>query len=58
MNVKNGFGLSKNIKLLRQQLVENQFKNGYELYTKIKKANKDFTLSEDEINFWDYQLLE
>ena len=58
MKVKNGFGLSKNLKLLRQQLIENQFKNGYRLYTKIKKSNKDFKLSEDEINFWGYQLLE
>jgi len=58
MKVKNGFGQSKNLKLLRQQLIENQFKNGYKLYTKIKKNNKDFTLSEDEINSWGYQLLE
>ncbi|WP_379968623.1 serine hydrolase [Epilithonimonas sp. UC225_85] len=58
MKVKNGFGLSKNLKLLRQQLIENKFQNSYKLYSKIKKSNKDFKLSEDEINSWGYQLLE
>lgn len=58
MKVKNGFGLSKNLKLLRQKLIENKFQNAYKLYTKIKKINKDFKLSEDEINSWGYQLLE
>lgn len=58
MKVKNGFGLSKNLKLLRQQLIENKFQSGFKIYTKIKKNNKDFKLSEDEINSWGYQLLE
>lgn len=58
MKIKNGFGLSKNLKLLRQQLIENRFRNSYKIYTKIKNSNKDFKLSEDEINSWGYQLLE
>lgn len=58
MKIKNGFGLSKNLKLLRQQLILNNFQKSYKLYTNIKKTNKDFKLSEDEINSWGYQLLE
>ncbi|MFC4163470.1 serine hydrolase [Epilithonimonas zeae] len=58
MKAKNGFGLSKNLKILRQKLIENKFQNAYKLYMKIKKINKDFKLSEEEINSWGYQLLE
>jgi len=58
MKVKNGFGLSKNLKLLRQELIKNKFQNNFKIYSNIKCNNKDFELSEDEINSWGYQLLE
>lgn len=58
MKVKNGFGLSKNLKVLRQKLIENKFQNAFNIYKKITENNKDFKLSEDELNSWGYQLLE
>lgn len=58
MKVKNGFGLSKNLKLLRQELIKNKFQNSFKIYSSIKCNNKDFELSEDEINSWGYQLIE
>jgi CubicO group peptidase (beta-lactamase class C family) len=58
MKVKNGFGLSKNLKLLRQELIKNKFQNSFKIYSNIKRSNKDFSLSEDEINSWGYQLIE
>lgn len=32
--------------------------NSFTIYKKITKNSKDFKLSEDELNFWGYQLLE
>jgi len=58
MKVKNGFGLSKNLKLLRQELIKNKFENSLKIYSNIKRSKKDFSLSEDEINSWGYQLIE
>ena len=58
MKVKNGFGLSKNLKLLRQELIKNKFENSFKIYSNIKRSKKDFSLSEDEINSWGYQLIE
>ena len=58
MKVKNGFGLSKDLKVLRQKLIENKFQNAFNVYKKITKNNKDFKLFEDELNSWGYQLLE
>nr|WP_314498709.1 serine hydrolase [uncultured Chryseobacterium sp.] len=56
MKVKNGFGLSKNLKLFRQQLIKSNFQNVESIYKKLKKDNKNFTLAEDEINSWGYLL--
>lgn len=58
MKIKNGFGLSKNLKLLRQQLLKNNFKNTDQIFSKISKDHKNFTLTEDEVNSWGYQLIE
>lgn len=58
MKRENGFGLSKNLKLLRQELLKNDFKNVNKTYKKVAKQNKNFILAEDEINSWGYQLLE
>ncbi|WP_293887479.1 MULTISPECIES: class A beta-lactamase-related serine hydrolase [unclassified Sphingobacterium] len=58
MKIANGFGLSKNLKLLRQGLLKNNFQNSFKIYSNIKRSNKEFDLSEDEINSWGYQLIE
>ncbi|MDR6514724.1 serine hydrolase [Chryseobacterium camelliae] len=58
MKVKNGFGLSKNLKFLRQELLKDGFENAEKIFNKIKKSHKNFTLTEDELNAWGYQLVE
>lgn len=58
MKVSNGFGLSKNLKLLRQNLLKNNYQNAYNIYQKLKQTSQSFYLSEEEINTWGYQLLE
>ncbi|WP_294323149.1 serine hydrolase [uncultured Chryseobacterium sp.] len=58
MKVKNGFGLSKNLKFLRQQLLKNDFKDANKIFNKISKDDKNFSLTEDEVNSWGYQLIE
>ena len=57
MKEANGFGLSASIKLVRVQLEKTGYKNAIAEVTKNKKANKNFELSEDEINAWSYKLL-
>jgi CubicO group peptidase (beta-lactamase class C family) len=58
MKLKNGFGLSKNLKFLRQQLLKNDFKDASKIFNKISKDHKNFSLTEDEVNSWGYQLIE
>jgi len=58
MKLKNGFGLSKNLKFLRQQLLKNDFKDANKIFNKISKDYKNFSLTEDEVNSWGYQLVE
>ncbi|MCI3937190.1 beta-lactamase family protein [Chryseobacterium aahli] len=58
MKIKNGFGLSKNLKLLRQNLIKNNYQNPYNNYQKLRQTNQNYTLTEEEVNTWGYQLLE
>jgi len=58
MKLKNGFGLGKNLKFLRQQLLKNGFKDASKIFNKISKDHKNFSLTEDEVNSWGYQLIE
>ncbi|MDP9959153.1 serine hydrolase [Chryseobacterium lathyri] len=58
MKLKNGFGLSKNLKFLRQQLLKNGFKDANKIFNKISKDHKNFSLTEDEVNSWGYKLIE
>lgn len=58
MKIKNGFGFSKNLKLLRQNLIKNNYQNAYNNYQKLKQTNQNYTLTEEELNTWGYQLLE
>lgn len=57
MKVANGFGLSRNMKQLRAELIKKGFQNSSDVYEKLKKNNKNFELTEDEVNSWGYQLL-
>lgn len=57
MKIENGFGLSPNLKLLRQQALKNGFNNIDKIYKTLKKDHKNFLLTEDEINGWGYQLI-
>ncbi|ASK28628.1 hypothetical protein CEY12_00235 [Chryseobacterium sp. T16E-39] len=57
MKIENGFGLSSNMKLLRKQVINGGFSNIDKAYKTLKKDHKDFSLTEDEINAWGYQLL-
>lgn len=58
MKTENGFGLSKNLRLLRQKVVNNDYKNVYKFYQKLSQKNKYYTLTEEEVNSWGYQLME
>ena len=58
MKIKNGFGFSKNLKLLRQNLIKNNYQNAYNNYQKISKTYPNYNLTEEEVNTWGYQLLE
>ncbi|MCQ9641618.1 beta-lactamase family protein [Chryseobacterium sp. WG14] len=57
MKIENGFGLSPNMKLLYHQTTQDGFQNIEKAYQKIKKKQKNFTASEDEINIWGYQFM-
>ncbi|WP_027388851.1 serine hydrolase domain-containing protein [Chryseobacterium gregarium] len=57
MKAENGFGLSPDMKLLRSGLMREGFQNIDSVYRQLKKKNKTFRLTEDEVNAWGYQLL-
>jgi CubicO group peptidase (beta-lactamase class C family) len=57
MKAENGFGLSPDMKLLRKGLLTEGFKNADSVYKQLKKNNKTFILTEDEVNAYGYQLL-
>ncbi|PWN58143.1 hypothetical protein C1634_024530 [Chryseobacterium viscerum] len=38
--------------------MKSDFKNAYKIFSKISKDNKNFALTEDEVNSWGYQLVE
>lgn len=57
MKIKNGFGLSPNMQLLRKELIKKGFKNTNLIYKTLKQNHKNFNLTEGEINAWGYQLL-
>lgn len=57
MKIKNGVGLSPNMKLLRKELIKKGFQNINIVYQTLKKNNGNFHLAEDEMNAWGYQLI-
>lgn len=57
MHQANGFGLSANIKKLRAKLLKQGFKNASSVLSALKRKDPLFNVSENEVNFWGYQLL-
>lgn len=53
----NGFGLSRSVKKLRTELIKQQYNNGYKIATILKKKDKNFLLTEDDLNDYGYRLL-
>ncbi|SHF43774.1 serine hydrolase domain-containing protein [Chryseobacterium vrystaatense] len=57
MKAENGFGLSPDMRMLYLQTNADGYQNVGSVYQKIKKKNKSFKVSEDEINSWGYQMV-
>ena len=58
MKESNGFGLSSALKSFKTQLDKSGYKNAIEVAKKMRKANSNFELAEDEVNGWGYKLIE
>lgn len=56
MHEANGFGLPKNLKILRAQLLKQGFEQAIPVAARLKKNDPAFSLSENELNGWGYQL--
>lgn len=57
MKEENGFGLSANVKLLKNALDNKGYKNALEEVKRISKAASNFKLTENEVNSWGYKLI-
>ena len=57
MKAANGFGLSPSLKPLKHALNKAGYKNAIAEVKGLKRGNKDFTLTEAELNSWGYSLL-
>ncbi|WP_262152665.1 beta-lactamase family protein [Chryseobacterium foetidum] len=57
MKEANGFGMSPSAKSLKMVLDKNGYKNASETAKKLKSKNKNFVLTENEINIWGYKLI-
>jgi tetratricopeptide (TPR) repeat protein len=57
MHEANGFGLPKNVKNIRAELFKEGFAKAVPVVARLKKKNPAFSLSENELNNWGYQLL-
>lgn len=57
MKEANGFGLSISVKSLKLVLDKAGYKNAIAEVKGLKKRNKDFAVTEAEVNSWGYQLL-
>jgi len=56
MHQSNGFGLSASMKILRLALIKDKYYNAEKTVSKLKK-NKQFAITEDDINDFGYRLL-
>jgi tetratricopeptide (TPR) repeat protein len=57
MKKSNGFGLPKSLKQLRSELLKRGFKQAVPIAAELKKRDVSFSLSENELNGWGYELL-
>lgn len=57
MHETNGFGLPKDIKRLRSELLRNGFENSLVIAEGLKRKEPTIDLNENAINAWGYQLL-
>jgi len=57
MKAANGFGMSPSAKSLKLTLDKNGYKNVDETIKKLKAKNKNFILTETEVNDWGYKLV-
>ncbi len=57
MKEANGFGLSASVKSLKIALDKVGYKQAIDEVKKLRKKNKDFSLTEKEINGWGYKLI-
>jgi CubicO group peptidase (beta-lactamase class C family) len=57
MKEVNGFGLSASLKLLKTAVDKAGYNNAVEEIKKLRKTNKDFTVTQKEINGWGYKLI-
>jgi CubicO group peptidase (beta-lactamase class C family) len=56
MHEVNGFGLPANLKRLRAELLRKGFDKAVPVSVRLKKKDPAFSLSENELNGWGYQL--
>ena len=57
MKASNGFGFSKSIKLVRNELEKTSYKSAIAKVKEIRKTNPAFELKEKEVNNWGYALI-
>lgn len=57
MKEANGFGFSPAAKQLRAELEKSGYKGAIDALKKITKSNRDYKLSETEVNGWGYKLM-
>jgi CubicO group peptidase (beta-lactamase class C family) len=57
MKEGNGFGVSPGIKLIKTELEKSGYKNAVEVVKRLKKADTNFEILEQEVNSWGYKLL-
>ncbi|MDP9955035.1 CubicO group peptidase (beta-lactamase class C family) [Epilithonimonas hungarica] len=57
MKEANGFGMSSSAKSLKVILDKNGYKTTIEAAKKLKSKNKDFVLTENEVNNWGYKMI-
>ncbi|MEJ5961857.1 hypothetical protein [Pedobacter immunditicola] len=57
MHAANGFGLAPAVKKLRAELLKQGFNKAVTAASNLKKKDPAFSLKEDDLNAWGYQLL-
>jgi CubicO group peptidase (beta-lactamase class C family) len=57
MHAANGFGLASAVKKLRTELLKQGFNKAEAVAASLKKKDPSFTLNENALNAWGYQLL-